>query len=309
MAQEVLKNSTSPTDKAQGEGVDFEKASKDATNIRLFRQLTGDEAAADLRAKIEQQREDERIAAATRAQFLEEEKEKRLKDEHDKAAEEAKSEREKRETAEKALQDNQLNNMRKEFADKMGELQKTIDKGMNPKTFLEQFSELQEAARQIGFQPGGGTVAREATADLEIKKLEWQMKKDEREFQRQMKKDEREWQLQLRRLDDERDARRDEARRQEKKEQWLANAPQMLGSALAKGVLQGTLGSPEVSGNMQPPDAKVYHIELNEGEADEIPCPDCGTAIGVGEHSQSAVCVGCGKRYDVKRMPAEATID
>ncbi|MDP2734775.1 MAG: hypothetical protein Q8P12_01055, partial [bacterium] len=82
-----------------------------------------------------------------------------------------------------------VDSLQRVFTEKMDALQKTIMGGGNQKSFTEQFQEAQAVAAQMGFEKTSG--GKDPNIELEIKKLEWQMKREDREFQRQMKKDER----------------------------------------------------------------------------------------------------------------------
>jgi len=248
-----------------------------------------------LQEKLEAQREAERQDRHR----LEDEKLQRIEADQAAASQRAEQMEAERENLKDELNKERLESMRRDFAQKMEDLQKTIQTGASQKSFTEQFSEAQAIAAQLGFEKTTG--GKDPTVELELKKMEWQMKKEDREFQRQMKKDERDWQLRIEEIKDQREFRRAELDQQAKKDEMFASFPQRIGAAFAKGVIDSETeegAAPHIS---RAAGKQTYHVEIGEGEAGEVSCPKCGTAVGVGPSSKAAICVGCNSKFDVTR--------
>jgi len=199
-----------------------------------------------------------------------------------------------RDEARKALGDAQMAHLKVELGGKIDALQQAVSQN-NRVDISEQLQGIAKIAALLGFEkPIPGPT--DSTLSLEIKKLEWQMKKEDREFQRQMKKDEREWQIELKKLDQ--GARESEARLKQEKDKYtaFANIPERLGSVVIKGLADRAGSTIE----KQAP-VTSYHAEAGEGEAGEVPCPNCNTPIGIGPTASQAECINCHTKLTISR--------
>ena len=195
-----------------------------------------------------------------------------------------------------------IEGMRSDFARQMELLQKTIENGSSTKkSFVDQFAEAQETAKLLGLEKTA--TGTNPTIEIEIKKLEWSMKREDREFSRLMKKDEREWQMRMEEIKDQRAFKQQEILLQGKKDEMFASFPQRIGGAIAKGMMES---GDEAPGHITRQAGKGFHIEVGEGEAGEVDCPQCHTAVGIGPTATKAVCVGCDTRFEINRKPSTA---
>lgn len=234
------------------------------------------------RQRREAEMEQERQAAAQRAQQTEEEN-KNLKEQ---------------------MYQERIESLRRDFQEKMDALQKTIQSGGSQKSFSEQYNELLSMAKEMGLEKTD--TGQDPMIQLELAKLNYQQAKEDREFKWKMKQDDKQFQLEMQKMQDEREHRKAELAQQAKKDEMFASFPQRLGGAIAKGMMEGE----EEEGISAPATkrkegGKAYHIEIGEGEAGEIPCPNCDTPVGVGPSSKAAVCVDCGSKFRVDRKSAE----
>jgi DNA repair exonuclease SbcCD ATPase subunit/DNA-directed RNA polymerase subunit RPC12/RpoP len=188
--------------------------------------------------------------------------------------------------------------LRTSFESKMQDLQKTIQQELTKnqgKTFQEQFQELQELAKLLGFEKT--RQGQDPMIQLELAKLDYERAREEREFKWKLRQDEKQWQLELQRLQDEREYRRAQLEQQAKKDEMFASFPQHLGSAIARGLLE-TKGEESIV----PKGGQGQHIEAGWGESGEVECPSCGQAMAIGPTARQAVCASCGFKVPIKRV-------
>jgi hypothetical protein len=211
---------------------------------------------------------------------------------------------EERDAARKALNEAQIDHVKAELGNKIDELKGAIANN-NRGDFGEQLGAIMKLAGMLGFEkPKPGPT--DSALTLEIKKLEWQMKKEDRDFQRQMKKDEREWQIELKKLDQQAKDAETRARAEREKYMAFANVPERIGAVVVQGMADRANGEQgqtiQKKAQKNKPQA-TYHIEASEGEAGEVACPQCKTPIGIAPNARSAECVNCHTKIDIKRIP------
>lgn len=206
---------------------------------------------------------------------------------------------EERNKAIEALHSAELAHVRVELGEKIEALSKAIAGGSR-KSIVEELTEVEDLASKLGYaKPAGPTGVSDFSFQIELKKLEHVMKKDDREFQRMMKKDERDWQLELRKLDQQ--IKDSEAKLAVERDRWsmIAQAPERVGAVIVKGLMQNAAEAPSTVTKQ----GKAYHIECGEGEVGEVDCPQCKTPVGIGPTARTAVCAKCGSRFNIKRTP------
>jgi hypothetical protein len=202
------------------------------------------------------------------------------------------------------------------FETKMAELASHVRAGMNQKTFIEQFNDMQQMAAQLGFMKPDQhpiTTPSEATNRLEILRLEHEMKIADRNFDREAKKDEREWQRQMKQLQLE-DVRANKALDAEKdRNALLFDLPTKITKGLADAIIRGAeeeeepVAAPvarQAPVTRQVPVQERQHVlEAGIGEAGEISCPNpkCGTVLGIGPDSTSVSCPVCKTTAQIHR--------
>jgi len=220
---------------------------------------------------------------------------------------ELKEEREKREVVEKEKHQLELAGIQKDMNQKMESLEKTILAGnANQKSITTQIGEIQELAGVLGFQRPDPTLAGslDVSTRIELIKLQNENARAEREFKREMRREEREYQRLMRKDDDDRHFQQGEADRQAKRDGMFAKAPEMVGRAIASGMMEG--GG---AGAKQKPQS--YHLEAAAGAGGEAECPYCGSDIAIGPTARSAVCPNpeCGAKLPIKRVVEETGED
>jgi len=189
--------------------------------------------------------------------------------------------------------------LRNSFESKMQDLQKTIQQELTKnqsKTFQEQFQELQEISKLLGFEKT--KEGRDPAISLELAKLDYERAREEREFKWKLRQDEKQWQIELQKLQDEREYRRAQLEQQAKKDEMLASFPQYIGSAIARGLLETKGGEAPVTGQS----SQGQHIEAGQGEGGEVECPSCGQPVGIGPTARTAVCANCGFKAPIRRV-------
>ena len=171
-----------------------------------------------------------------------------------------------------------------------------------------QLQSIEKLAGMLGYQKieAGPT---DSSLVLEIKRLEQQMARDEREFQQRMKEDERNWTIKLRELDQR--AKEADARLKHEQDKWnaLVSVPERIGAAVAQGFMEKSMNGvmpteapipqPTVASNGK----QTYHAEANVGETGEINCPECQTLIGISPVAKKVECINCGTKVVIKRIP------
>ena len=215
------------------------------------------------------------------------------------AAENVKEAEKQRDEARQALASGNLANMQRELGTKIEALQTAIADN-NKGGIVEQLAGIEKIAGILGYQkPEVGPT--DSTLTLEIKKLEWAMKKEDRDFQRLMKQDERHWQIELKKL--EQSSREADAKLKQENEKYqaLANIPERIGVAFAQGYKDRANGQQADFETQEQIQKETFHAEASEGEAGEIDCPQCQTAIGIGPTTRLAECAKCHTKVTVSR--------
>lgn len=174
----------------------------------------------------------------------------------------------------------------------------------NKADFFNQMTAVKEAAVEMGFTRDPAPT--DSQLSIEIKKLEAQIAKENRDFQRQMKQDERMWQLKIRELDQQ--AKDAEARLQVEREKFSAlyQIPERVGGVIARGLIDSaemeeTGGGHIATGETPKESPRSYTAEADVGEAGDFPCPSCKTPIGIGPTSKTVECANCHSRVKIKR--------
>jgi len=192
-----------------------------------------------------------------------------------------------------------VESLRSTFEGKMQDLQKTIQQELTKnqgKTFQEQFQELQEISKLLGFEKT--RQGQDPMIQLELAKLDYERAREEREFKWKLRQDEKRWQFELQKLQDEREYRRAQLEQQARKDEMIANFPAHIGGAIARGLVESK-GEEAVA--PPPKSSQGQHIEAGWGEGGEVECPSCGQPIGIGPTARQAACVNCGFTAAIKR--------
>ena len=221
--------------------------------------------------------------------------------------------------AEKEKNRMQFDIITKSFEDKFTTLQQAVvNNQVKPRSFIEQFEELQQMAGKIGLSPARESTGVDPNFSLEMLKLQQQQAREEREWKRSIRNDEKNWTLQIQKLAEEREAHKQllaeqkEARiaaaeqEKNKAEMW-GNSLKSVGAAIASAYIENA-GDAAATISGAPKSAPlVYRSEAGVGEVGQLPCPKCGTPIGVGPTSEAVMCVKCGTKVEIDRIPQEPT--
>jgi hypothetical protein len=93
---------------------------------------------------------------------------------------------------------------------------------------------------------------------------------------------------------------------EERRGDAFANAPKVIGGAIAQGIRSRGGGAPggEIAETPPAPGTKrpVHVIEGIPGEPGEVNCPECGEVVGIGATAARAVCAKCNAKFTIKRV-------
>jgi hypothetical protein len=206
-----------------------------------------------------------------------------------------------------ALNKANLEHMQQVLGGQIAQLQQAMQSG-KPKDIFAELENIETAATKLGFTRGNGQSSGldGFKAQIELKRLEQEIARENRKFAQEMKRDERMWQLELKKLDQQ--SREAEARLDAEKNKWnmIASLPEQLGGVVAKGLIDHSLGAGGVATQPQPQanPQRPRTVEADEGAAGQFPCPVCQSPVGIGPTSEGAVCAKCGQTFNVTRTKA-----
>jgi hypothetical protein len=224
-------------------------------------------------------------------------------------------ERSRREAAEDRARALEVAALREQIADKMANLERMIAQGVRqPKSFLEQFEEVQSAATKLGMTERGNG-GEDPKLKLELLKMQADMAREDRVFKQQMRNDDKRWNLELAKLDIEKKNHSERIAHEHERNEMFANAFKNVGAAIASGLMANaaaeTGGGPmpgPIATKATPPrkrKAGSFKIQAAPGRAGAVACPQCGTEIGIGPTTVHASCAGCGFQCEVDRVQPE----
>ena len=212
-----------------------------------------------------------------------------------------------------ALNKANLEHMQQSLGGQIAQLQAAIQSG-NRKDIFSELESIENVAAKLGFSKTNGAASAgldSFKAQIELKRLEQELKREDRKFALELKRDERMWQLELKKLDMSR--LESEARLEAEKNKWnmIAGIPEQLGGVIAKGLIDhgvGTGGGVASQPTQQSNPQKPRMVEADEGASGQFPCPVCGAMVGIGPTSAGAVCAKCGQTFNVTRVAAPAPV-
>jgi hypothetical protein len=219
---------------------------------------------------------------------------------------------EQRDSAVNALHDANLKHMQDSLGTQIEQLKSAIQSGSR-RDIVSEIESIETIASRLGLSRSGDAIRTDFDTQIALKRLEQEMKREDRKFALDMKKDERLWQLELKKLEQSERESQAKLEAERNKYSMIAQLPEQLGSTIAKGLLAGA-GNTESGGvqtqAQQPPQTKQTKqttrvIEAGIGEAGEIQCPVCGTAVGIAPTTQTTACVHCKQKFMIKRYDIE----
>ncbi len=170
-------------------------------------------------------------------------------------------------------------------------------------SFMDNYNSIIETAKSLG-------LGRAETSDLDttlaIKKMEFEQSVELKRMSREEKRADREFQRQLNKDVLEREDKKIEREQADKRFEMLANAPKVVGAALAQGFMASGANGGEVTEQAGTGKQGGQHIEAGIGEALEGDCPNCEKPIAIGPTARQAECANCGFKVPIKRTKAPA---
>lgn len=191
----------------------------------------------------------------------------------------------------------------------------------NPNDLFTYIDQMEKLADKMGYSRGGSSPVGDPRLTIELEKMRIEEAQRERQFQLDMKK----FEYDMVRLSkkDEMDAKlkEEELDAKRRRDELFASAPEMIGRAIAKGMMdestpavpQGVQGSPSHIAQ-KAPQGKYTHITAAPGESGEMPCSGCNQPVMIGPSARRAVCANCNSVFDIKRegqpvLPQEDPIE
>jgi len=207
------------------------------------------------------------------------------------------------------LHDKEMEVMKTSFDAQMQVLTKMIEANASRGSFVEQYNTVIETAKTLGLnQP---QLAGDINSQIALKKMEFDQTAELRRMAREDKRADREFQRQLNRDAEGREASKAEQARQDRRDEMFNKAPQVIGGALAQGILANQRGGGRVT--QEPPvetkPSKGKHVEAGWGETGEVECPGCNQPIAIGPTARTAVCANCGERVPIRRTGERPTAE
>jgi len=215
------------------------------------------------------------------------------------------------------LHDKEMEVLKTSFGAQMQVLTKMIETNASKGNFMEQYGSVVETAKALGYsQP---QMAGDLNSQVELKKMEFNQamelkkmareeRRADREFQRQLNRDADERERQSNRDTEEREDKKDERSRQARRDDMIAKAPQVIGGAIAQGLLanEGKGGGVAQEATSEAPSEakapKGKHIEAGWGEIGEVECPGCSEPLAIGPTAKVAVCANCSQKVPIRRV-------
>ncbi len=197
--------------------------------------------------------------------------------------------------------------MKTSFEAQMQTLGKMIESNASKGTFMDQYNGMIEMAKTLGFhQP---QMAGEVGTQMALKKLEFEQTSELRRMAREDKRADREFQRQLNKDADDREADKVERARLEKRDEMFANAPKVLGSAIAQGYLAsaskgegGGITEAANQGAKASQGNQGYQVEAGWGENGQVECPNCHQPVAIGPTARVALCANCSGKLSIVRI-------
>jgi hypothetical protein len=257
----------------------------------------------EMQKETAQRLADEKKEAEERARAAEERERERAKQEAEEARKEAEAAGQARIQAENELkaQQNQI------LLEKIEEL-KASQKPIHEQ-FMEYFSFAQSLAEKMGFAKPGTSQPQSENPQLalEIAKINAESAQKDREFQLQMEESKRKWELEMIKLKDGQDIERAKLAQAAERDKAILQAPQILGGAIAQGLLDRTQGGASHPATSKP---ETFRIQAGVDEAGTLDCPVCNSRgvpnqIGIGPTSKLVTCVGCNSQFEIVRISKE----
>lgn len=167
----------------------------------------------------------------------------------------------------------------------------------------EIIADIRKMAAELGLKAPDPGIS-DPSLSLQMVELQNAEAAREREFQWRMQKDREDREDRKEERKDERDYKVAQLTIQREKNDMFSKAPQVIGAAIASGMMANS-GEPEApSAPSQKSKAQV--ITAGIGESGEAECIKCHQPVAIGPTARKAVCAGCGMEYAIKRVRTES---
>lgn len=179
-----------------------------------------------------------------------------------------------------------------------------VAKGADPSSISGYLDTLEQLAQKMGYQrePAGPAIG-DPNLAITLQKMKAEEADRERKWQLELKKFDFEMKRMYAKDEADRGYHTVEMARQAKKDEMFASAPQMLGKAIAQGIMEGEESGAPI---MKEASKGGYQVTAVKGEIGEIDCPKCKEIIMIGPTARKAVCASCGLSVGVVRTAAPA---
>lgn len=214
-----------------------------------------------------------------------------------------------RDTIRDELTKTRIEHIQQHMTTQIEQLKNMVAAGGAKRDIVSEIEAIEAVANKLGLSKSGAinTDLDTLKANLEIKRLEADMARENRRFLLDQKKEERLWQLEIKKLEQQEKESNARLLAEQHRYDMLAALPEQIGGAIAKGLLASgsdTGGQAQVLGGIQSQAlGSVQLVEAETGETGEIDCPTCHTKVGIADTTVTTECVRCGQKFQVKRIP------
>lgn len=177
-----------------------------------------------------------------------------------------------------------------------------VAKGADPSSLTAYIDSLEKLATKMGYQRGGDATVGDPRIAIELQKMKAEEAARERAFQLDMKKFEFEMQRQGRKDVAEIEIKKEELEAKKKRDEMFASAPEMVGRAIARGMMEEGSSAPVLKKQVSTNGKIKGRVTAARGEAGEVDCPQCGQPIVIGPTANAATCAGCNLSVSVDRV-------
>lgn len=184
--------------------------------------------------------------------------------------------------------------------------------GSSIERVISEFEALTKLAGRFGSLAPQGTPA---TGDplylLKVEEIKLQAAREERKFQVELEQIKRQNQVDMMKFNVETEFKREELKMKRDNIAMLAKAPEILGGAIAQGLMRMSAGGDvaeqpaarvaQRAAAPPPQESTGKKITAGTGEAGVVECPECHDPMAVGPDATEIICAGCGSRYPIQR--------
>lgn len=173
---------------------------------------------------------------------------------------------------------------------------------------FEVLTKMAEKFGQIG-RPQGTPSTGDPILMLKIEEIKLNAAREERRFQLEMEDIKRKNEIEMLRFQDDRTFRREELAQKRENMAMLAKAPEILGGAIAQGLMNMSGGEAPIAARApaaRPTNSVNKKITAGPGESGTVECPDCGELMAIPPDATQTICAGCSNTYPIQRTPVNA---